>query len=709
MAYDFVGFVFDKNSNRPLVGVTVRLEGTNYGTISNKSGFFRLTNLPKGEFNIIVSAVGYDSFHGRISIPFIDTLKIFLAEKTLRTDEVVVSATKRLQAVQEVPVSVSVISEEFFQKRNYLRFDEALRNTSGVIVNKDNINIRGSSGFSLGLGSRVAYLVDGLPFLSGDNADAKFDIVPVEMINRVEIVKGSGSALYGSSAIGGVVNILTKEPTDTTAYNISLQGGVYTKPKYKQWVYTNKLTSKSSISGYYSSDLGYFKLGCGGYVLNDESYRKYDKSLRGNIFAKLSKEFRNYGKLMIFGFFASDKRDDWVYWNSLDSATIPPTNTDLNRKLLSNKGSLSLDFKLIVTEKTFANIRSSLYSTDLSMNIPLNNPEYRQSSAYSFNNELQFNHHFPNNIFLTYGLNYIHNWVKSNIYGSHKQNWLSSYAQVELSNLDGLIITLGDRLDVEKSDSTDTQVEISPKLGINYLLDKSNSLRCSIGRGFRSPSLAERFSSIKYSGFEVVPNIGLKSEKSWFAEIGSLLEFQDWFFPTQFDFALFYTRYNDLIEPQFDLTLPKPVIKFQNITNAEIFGTEFYLRTLLFHTLPFTFGLTFLEPRDIDSATILKYRPKWSIVTSLALPYDNLNFVADFRYISKIDRIDESLRIQVSDYDARVPIYVLDFSLLVDLRKYKLPFQVNLSVQNALDYYYVEMVGNLAMTRLVSLKVQYLK
>ncbi len=446
----------------------------------------------------------------------------------------------------------------------------------------------------------------------------------------------------------------------------------------------------------------------GGYILNDESYRKYDKSFRGNIFGKVSKDFKDYGKLTIFGFFASDRKDDWVYWNSLDSATIPPSNIDLSRKLLSNKGNISADLRLILTEKTFVNLRSSLYNTDLSMNIPPTHPEYRQSSAFSWNNELQFNTHFVNNILLTSGFNYTRNWVNSNIYGIHKQNWFSSYTQVELSNFDRFILTLGGRLDIEKTDSTDTNFEVSPKLGINYSLTQNNSLRLSVGRGFRSPSLAERFSSIKYSGFEVVPNLRLKSEKSWSAELGSLFEFQDWLFPTRIDFALFYTRYNDLIEPQFDLTSSKPVIKFQNITNAEILGTELSLQTLLFRLLPFTFGLTFLEPKDIDSATVLKYRPRWNLVASITLPYENFSVVTDFRYISKIERIDETLRVQVPDYDARVPIYVLDFSLQVDFRKYKLPFRLNFSIQNVLDYYYVEMVGNLAQTRLISMKIQYL-
>ncbi len=708
-AYELVGFVFDSTSRKPLVGATIRLEGTNFGSLTNKDGKFVLSKVPKGKYTLIVSYVGYQTSRSTVYVPSRDTLVFYMLPRLIETNELVVSASKKLQTVQEVPVSVAFVGQEIFSRKNYVRLDEALRFVSGVVVNKDNINIRGSSGFSFGVGSRVSYLIDGVPMLSGDNADAKYDIVPPEAIANVEIVKGAGSSLYGSSAIGGVINVITKEPGENVSYSIKLQSGIYTKPKYKQWIYTDKLTTKSVIEGFLSENFGLFKLLLSGNFVKDESYRQFDKSTRFNIFGKITKELKNYGKATLLGFFSSDKRNDWVYWNSLDSATQPPTGTDLSRYLVSDKGNVSFLHKFIVSTQTFADFKSSLYYTSLDNKLNPKNPEYRQSKAFSFNNELQLNTHFGDNTLVSYGVNYQRNWVESNIYGKHKQNLFSLFSQVEFSKFYNSTITIGGRFDVEKSDSSKQYLEFSPKFGLNYLLSESNSIRFSISRGFRSPSLAERFATIKYSGFEVVPNYDLRSEYSWSTEFGALCEFKRFIIPFLVDFSLFYSYFNDLIEPSYKIIQDKPLIRFENISKARILGFEISFKTNLFNQIPFFVGFTYLDPKDLRENKILKYRSKYTLISSVTLPYRFLSFTFDFRYISKIQRLDDMLSLQVKDYDAIVPIYVVDVNLNFDLMHFKLPFTVNLSVQNLFDYYYVEMVGNLAPTRLVSLRLQYTK
>ncbi|MCX7908377.1 MAG: TonB-dependent receptor [Ignavibacteria bacterium] len=705
-AYDLVGLVYDINSQQPLVGATIRLEGTNYGALTNKEGKFTLTKISKGKYSLIVSFVGYETRKISVTIPYTDTLVLQLVPRSIQTQELVVTASKKLQTVQEVPISVSFVPSEIYNTRNYVRLDEAFRYVPGIIVNKDNINIRGSSGFSFGVGSRVAYLVDGIPMLSGDNSDAKYDIVPPEAISNIEIVKGAGSSLYGSNAIGGVINVTTKEALDTLSYSFRIQSGVYTKPKYEQWVYTHKLTTKTSFGGYFSNNFDLFKLLLSANYVNDESYRLFDKSTRYNIFAKLTRNFKNYGKFSLFGFFSSDKRNDWVYWNSLDSATRPPSNTDLSRFLISEKANVSLDHKFIITSNTFTNIKTSLFMTHIDNMLPPNSEEYRKSRAYSFNTEFQFNSHLLDNTLLTYGVNFTRNWVESNIYGRHKQNLVSIFSQVELSKFFNFIVTFGGRFDIEKSDSSRQYLEFSPKIGLNYLFDEKKSVRFSLARGFRSPSLAERFATIKYSGFEVEPNYNLRSEFSWSSEIGTLLEFDNFIIPIIFDFSIFYSYYNDLIEPNYSIE-GKPRIKFENIMRAQIFGGEFVIRTLLFKKFPFSIGFTAIEPKDLKDNSILKYRSRFSLISSVSIPFNFINSTIDFRYISKIEKLDDMLRLQIEDYDALVPIYVVDLNLGIDLRYFKVPFSFNLAVQNLFDYYYAEMVGNLAPTRLISLKLQY--
>lgn len=709
--FNLVGKILDYNTKKPLPQATVRLEGTTFRTLTNNEGFFHLLRIPSGNYFLIVSFVGYEVYKRRIVLPMEDTLVIFLQPQSLKMEEVVVSATKRVQAIQDVPLSISVISNDFLIERNYVRFDDALRQTTGLIINKDNVNIRGSSGFSFGLGSRVAYLVDGLPFLSGDNGDAKFDIIPTELIGKIEVVKGAGSALYGSSAIGGVINVVTKE-YESEFISITAQSGIYTKPKYKQWVYSNKLSTKNYLIGNYGNDFGIFKAISSVSFLNDESYRKYDRSQRLNLFTKFTKDLKNYGKLSLFGFYARDFHDDWVYWNSLDSATIPPTNTDLSRKLISSKAGSGLELRFYISQETFGNFKTNLYHTDLNFENIKDTNEYRQSSAYSLFNELQLNSHLPDNTMLSYGLCFQNNWVSSNIYGKRKQRLASGFFQVEFTRMENLILTLGTRLDWEKSDSTAVNFEFSPKLGINFHLSNNREekyLRFSIGSGFRSPSLAERFATVRFGGFQVVPNFDLKAERSWSSEFGGTFDLEIENAPVIFDFALFYSRFTNLIEPQFDPNQINPLIKFMNITKAQIYGIEFSLKTLILNKLPFSFGMTYLDPFDLNQKTVLKYRSKFSINSSISIPFSFIKINSDFRYISKIEKIDEILRQQIPDYDARVPIYVLDLYLTFDFKRFHFPIRATISLQNALDYYYVEMVGNLAPTRHLSLKLQYTK
>ncbi|MGQ9819347.1 MAG: TonB-dependent receptor [Candidatus Kapaibacteriales bacterium] len=705
---DLVGKIFDNSTGKPLNKASVRLEGTTFGTLTNHEGFFRLSRVPPGSYFIIVSFIGYEVYKRKVVVPMNDTIIINLQQQSLRMEEVVVSATKKMQAIQDVPVSISVISNDFLTERGYVRFDDALKQTTGLIINKDNINIRGSSGFSFGLGSRVAYLVDGIPFLSGDNGDAKFDIIPTEVIDKIEVVKGAGSALYGSSAIGGVINIVTKE-YENEFINISAQSGIYTKPKYQQWIYSNKLSTKNFFMGSYGNDFGFFKAIGSMSFLNNESYRKYDKSQQLNFYTKFTKDLKNYGKLSLFGFYARDRRDDWVYWNSLDSATIPPTNTDLSRKLISLKVGGGLEWRFFLTSKTFGNFKANLYHTNLDFENIKDTNEYRRSLAYSMFNELQLNSHLPDNTIISYGINFQNNWVNSNIYGSRKQSLVSFFSQLEFTRIESWIFTLGSRLDWEKSDSSEANLEFSPKLGINYHLDnnKERYLRFSIGSGFRSPSLAERFASIRFGSFRVVPNFNLKAERSWSAELGGTFDFDFGNAPFIFDFALFYSRFTNLIDPQFDPNQIEPVIKFMNITRARIYGIEFSVKTLLFNFLPFSIGMNYLDPFDLNQETVLKYRSKFSINNSLSIPFEFIKFTSDFRYLSKIQKIDEFLRQQVPDSDARVPIYILDLYIIFNLKRFHLPIRVIISLQNALDYYYVEMVGNLAPTRHLSLRVQY--
>ena len=141
---------------------------------------------------------------------------------------------------------------------------------------QDQVNIRGSSGYSRGVGSRVLILIDGLPYITGDTGEIPWKTVPMFQIDRIEVVKGAGSALDGSSALGGVINVITKEMGETPEIRFRLFQGLYARPKYAEWNWSPNARFNSGGFVSYSNRVGSF-----GYLVSvsrmvDDSYREND-------------------------------------------------------------------------------------------------------------------------------------------------------------------------------------------------------------------------------------------------------------------------------------------------------------------------------------------------------------------------------------------------------------------------------------------------
>ncbi|MBI5326179.1 MAG: TonB-dependent receptor [Ignavibacteriae bacterium] len=715
------GRIIDQNTKSVLPGATIRLEGTAYGSLTNKNGEFQIKNIRRMKYNSIITYVGYETKKLLIDLNKDDSLyvTIELHEEIIHTSEVVVSANKRLQSVQDVPISMSVVVSKELDERNIIHVDEALIYIPGVNLVRDQVSIRGSSGFALGLGSRVAFLMDGMPLVSGDQGDIKFDAIPIFNLDRIEVVKGAGSALYGTGALGGVINIITKEPKDIPEIRLQTYGGIYAKPKYGQWNYSDKTSSFEGLNAGYSEKLGPFGIIVSGGLNKDESYRDFDESHKWNLFSKIKYDISERSTVNVIGTYAYDNFENWVYWNSLDSALIPPSTADRNVRNTSTKLTVSGEGRHIFKNGDFIILRSGLFSTDFHNNLPTDSAEYHSSQANSINSEIQVSNKIFENTLLTYGLNHVLNSVSANIYGNKIQNILAGYFQGELSFINNLILTAGARIDYEKINGEDSNnFEFSPKLGLSFTSPWGPIFRTSFGRGFRAATVAEKYASLKYNGFSVIPNPELIPEVSWSYEVGvnQLLNIGK----TQlfYDISIFQNDFSNLIEPKFDLSSTSAII-FNNITKARIQGIEINVKTMLFNALGIESALTYMDPVDKtinDSMKIpidttfnktLKYRSKILWYNRLIIPFDFLEFQLDHRYMSMIENIDDRLILLIKDSDKRVPVNVLDARLILELSKLTdMPLTVTLNAKNLLNYYYIEMVGNLAPVRNFSLQVE---
>ena len=175
------GYLTDRETALPLRGATVRIEGTRSGAITNAKGVFVINSAPAGSVTVVVTFVGYETSRQKVYIKASEsaTMVITIKSSAISKGEVVVSANRRVQAVQDVPISVSILTSEDLDQRSVTRLDEALRYVSGISIARDQVNIRGASGFAFGVGSRTAVQIDGFSLLSGDNGDIKFDVMPV--------------------------------------------------------------------------------------------------------------------------------------------------------------------------------------------------------------------------------------------------------------------------------------------------------------------------------------------------------------------------------------------------------------------------------------------------------------------------------------------------------------------------------------------------
>lgn len=216
------------DNNEVIQFATIALEGTTMGTTSGEKGGFYLKNIPLGKYTMVVSMVGYQSQKLKINISphhlsFIQTFKLSKTHTNL--EEVVVSGTMEEVSKLDSPVPVEVYAANFFKANPTPSVFEAMQNINGVrpqlncnVCNTGDIQINGLAG------PYTMVLIDGMPIVSGLSTVYGLTGIPQSLIERVEIVKGPASTLYGSEAVGGLINIITKTPEKASTFSGDIFG-----------------------------------------------------------------------------------------------------------------------------------------------------------------------------------------------------------------------------------------------------------------------------------------------------------------------------------------------------------------------------------------------------------------------------------------------------------------------------------------------------
>jgi iron complex outermembrane receptor protein len=691
--YSISGKVVDSKS-KPIPGVNVILINTNYGAATNDQGNYEMANLPSGTYKIEFSAVGYEKLRKENIIIKNKSIVIdvTLIESVILTDEVLVTAGKYEQKKSDLTVSTEIISGKEFSERNFSNLEDAVRYVPGVTMTEDQISIRGSNGYSRGTGSRALLAIDGLPFYTGDSGDIIWEMIPVLELQRVEIIKGAASSLYGSSAIGGVINAITRNTANMPQTILNGFYGFYDKPYYSEWDWSGERRPFNGLTLSHSNRIWKIGFNISLTRLEESSYKQDDDFKKYIGFLKANYDFSPSSSITLLVNTFNKRAGQFLYWKDSRNALVPP-DQNLGDRIETNRYLFGLIYKTLISDKILMNIKTSYYRNYFKDNADIPN----ESTSNLYRGEVQLHSNLTNYLVLTGGVEGTLSEVKSSLFGNPDAYSIGAYAVGDINFSLPLIASIGLRYDYSKLDSLDGSGAISPKLGLNYKLFKDFILRSSLGTGFRAPTIAEAFTSTSTGGITVKPNPNIKSEYNLTFEFGVN------YTPLNFlnlDAAVFQNEYYDMIEPGIDPA--DGLVFFSNLVRARIQGFE---ASTIFNLLPnelsFSFNYTYMWARDLETGKALRYRPRHIFYSGLDLSKWNFDFGINFRYTSRVEEIDEELIDLgvVVDGDLRVPIYTTDVNFGYNFISMGLPLNLYLNVKNIFNYNYVELIGNIRNIR----------
>lgn len=694
------GTVVDASSGAPLPGVNILIKDTVLGTSSSLKGEFRLGKIRPGTYSIMASMIGY-RIQTKENVTIVPgspaTLNFRLEESFVEGDAVVVTASRKAKSLAETPNSVSVVSAMDIRKRNSVDVRDALKYAPGVTFIGDQVNIRGTTGYSRGAGSRVLLLTDGVPTMPGDSGSIKWDLVPFTAVQKVEVVKGAASALYGSSAISGVLNIITREPSEHRVLSIRSSGGFYEEPRLSQWEWTNRTLWTNQQDIFYSNSHGDF-----GYVLaagrrNSRGFKQNTQFQRWNVFGKGNFKTSSTLNFTFTGSYAVDDHGEAIQWQQYLGQTKQPFLAPIgeeNNTIISKKLYLNATASQLVNQSIALKFKAS-YFRNRFVNDFIDNHD--ESTSERFRAEYQANVEPSPHHSLVFGIEATYDVVDGSIFGSREALISGSYVQDEIKFTDRLSATAGFRLDVSKVFSGQTESQVSPKFGVLYSASDATIFRGSIGKGFRAPSIAELYTSTSASGFRVIPNPALKAESSWSAELGVNARIKNIFL---IDVAVYQERYFDFINPSIGLNDKLQLeIQFSNVQDARIRGLETNVRSSWFHNrLNTVVTYIFVDPKDLENDQLLSYRPQHLLTTSTTLNLGIFEVGVDYRLASRL----KQEQLEVFPNDPRIAAKVFDARAGVTIGNTTLM----LNADNLFNYHYNQIERNLEATRKFSINWQ---
>ncbi len=565
------GKVLDAKTNEPMFGLSVIINEGQTGVVTDFDGKFSI-DLKPGTYNIIYSYIGYEKLDTNITLAAnqVFTIDIKVKEIVQQMATVVISASRYARDVREETVSMEVIPKSFIANNTPSSMDQIMNRVPGVNIVDGQANIRAGSGFTYGAGSRVAILVDGLPLSTADAGDTKWSFMPIENVEQVEVIKGAASAVYGSSAMNGVINFRSAYPTSTPETKLILTQTVYgntADSRKAWWLGTATVPNESQLAFAHKQKFKQFDLVVGANYFTTTSFRKGSDETRGRVNFNTRYRIKQIAGLAVginLNYQRGINGSFFIWENGIEGAyKASAISSNIN---YSTRFTFDPFIDYFTKSGHSFSIKTRYFNSN---NVNNNNQTSRPNVYYSeFNWNKSIDKLGLN--FVAGAVNQIGN-VKSVIYGDHESTNTAGFGQVDykLKRI-RLNFTLGARYEIFSVDSVNGKSGLLKRFGVSKTLGKATFLRASYGEGYRFPTIAEKFIETNV-GIGLIPNAKLQPESGWNAEFGVKqgVKINNW--EMLIDVAAYWQEYNTMMEFNY---LPSGDFQSQNIGDTRIAGSE---------------------------------------------------------------------------------------------------------------------------------------
>jgi iron complex outermembrane receptor protein len=683
-----------------------------------------------------------------------DLNKDSLRFKTQDEKTVYVRAARFEKNIEEVPISMEVLRPALIANKGLANLEQAVNQSPGVFTMDGQVSIRGGGGYAYGAGSRVLLVWNGVPMLSPDIGDVKWNAVPMEHAEQIEIIKGASSVLYGSGALNGIIAMNEKDAPLEGTVSLKVQNGIYGNPPRSSMKWWNTPPTFQLVDVYAAKRKENHAFTLGVNAFRDKGYREGDHELRARIHGTYTYFFKNIPQLKAGLSFHVQAQEEGVFilWRN-DSMCLQALENTLSEQRALR---LSLDPYLLYISKNKVKhaLRTRYYVTTTGSSTALVDASLGQMYYADYQASKKLKH-----LDLSFGATSNVSQVTSYIFGNHLSKNFSLYHQAEWSK-GKLDLQAGLRLEYcqlnKETPETNFNwggltIPVYPilRFGGHYALRKSTHLRASFGQGIRFPAVAERYISTSVGGLRIFQNPDLLAERGWAAELGlkQVVVIGTW--KALLDVAGFINAYDNMTEFAFGVFKPDTMaflqttnpgainylynwvgFQAQNAERARITGIEFSMNstgkigevevlTLLGYTymnpLSLNTDTTYLATFSDTTGSMLKYRFKHLAKADIELNYKKFGIGLSARYNSYMRNIDLAFEEGIIDteilvgmanyravFNKGVPVFDLRFNYAFSAQ-----FKCNLILNNFTNAEYVTRPGAVQAPRNFVVQLQY--